>query len=159
MKVETKLTGVDNVLDMLRRLPPEVVSKSGGPALRALRKGGKVIQRAEIQNLDAQMVHDDDREATGLLRKNIVVSRGKAPTGGKGERVLVRVRRKTYPGRSGKPVTTLQTANLKEYGSSQQEPRSFIRRAFNEKAPEAISTVERELVKDIDRIAKKLLKA
>lgn len=153
-----KMRGLDGVLAMLERLPPEVVSKRGGPVLLALRKGGRVIQRAEQQNLDAGMVDDDDRESTGLLRENIVVSRGKAPTGSKGERVVVRIRRKTYPNRSGKPVTTHKTANIKEYGSSKQAPRSFIRKAFNEKAPEAIATVDRELVRDIDRRAAKYLK-
>lgn len=153
-----KLHGLDGVLAMLQKLPAEVASKGGGPALRALRKGGRVLQRAEQQNLDASMVGDDDREATGLLRDNIVVSRGKAPIGSKGERVLVRIRRKTYPDRTGKPVTTHKSAHLKEYGSSQQTPRSFIRKAFNEKASEAMKTVETELVRDLDRLAAKLLK-
>jgi HK97 gp10 family phage protein len=154
MKAEVKLSGAD-VVGMLQKLPPEIVSKRGGPVLRALRKGAKVIERAEKQHLESQL----EDESTGLLMKNIVVSRGEAPSGGKGERVLVRIRRKAYPDRNGHTVTTLQSAQLKEYGSSKQAPQSFIRRAFTEKAAEAITTTEKALLADIDRISKKLLKA
>lgn len=160
MKAEVKLSGAD-VLGMLQKLPPEVVSKAGGPVLRALRKGARVIQLEESLNLAADLgsLTDDEKTSTGLLLKNIVVSRGKAPTGSKGERMLVRIRRVAYPDRTGETVTTLQSAQLKEYGSSKQAPRSFIRKAFTEKAPEAIRTTEKALIADIDRIATKLLKA
>ncbi len=154
-----KLTGIDGVLDTLKSLPPEVVSKRGGPVKSALRKGALVILRQEKANLQAVTANTNDegkRESTGLLLKNLIASRGKAPTGGKGERYLVRVRRKTYPRKSGKPVTTLATANILEYGSSKQPAEPFIRPAFLSKAEEAIKTVERELVAGIDRIVKKL---
>lgn len=159
MKVEVKLTGINGVLDTLKQLPPEVVSKRGGPALAALRKGARVIlnqEKANLQAVTANATESGKIESTGLLLKNLTVTRGKAPTEGKGERVLVRIRRKTYTRAGGKPVTTLKTANLLEYGSSQQPAEPFIRPAFSAKAAEAISTVERELVKGIDRIVKKL---
>lgn len=160
MKVEVKLEGVDGVLATLKALPAEVVSRRGGPVKSALRKGALVILKAEKANLQAVTSNANDegkRYSTGLLLKNLIASRGKAPTGGNGERYLVRVRRKTYPGRKGgKPVTTLQAANLLEYSSSKQPAEPWIRPAFLSKAPEAIKTIETELVKGIDRVVKKL---
>lgn len=159
MRVELQLHGLDGVLQTLQSLPAEVVSKGGGPVKSALRKGALVILRQEKLNLQAVIASQTasgQLESTGLLLKNLIASRGKAPNDGKGERYLVRVKRKSYPRQGGKPVTTLMTAQLLEYGSSKQPAEPFIRPAFNAKAREAISTTEIELVKGIDRIVKKL---
>lgn len=164
--VELKLTGLDGVLDTLKSLPAEVVSKRGGPVLAALKKGAKVIQLQEKANLRAAISSGTaEAESTGLLEKNVVVTRGKAPNDGNGERVLVRVRRVAYNGdklkkgeKVGKRVTTLKTASLLEYGSSHQPATPWIRPAFAAKAEEAIRTVERELLAGINRIVAKLAK-
>lgn len=158
--VEVKLTGVDGVLATLKSLPPEVVSKRGGPVKSALRKGAVVIFKQAKANLQAAVANTDDegkRLSTGLLEKNLVVTRGKQPTGSKGERYLVRVRRKSYPDRKGGAVaTTLKTAQILEYGSSKQPAEPWLRPAFQSMASTAIKTVEVELVKAIDRVVKKL---
>lgn len=157
-----KLRGLDGVLGMLQSLPAEVVSKRGGPVKSALRKGAVVLHKQAKANLRAAIAHqsdEDDQRSTGLLLDNLVVTRGKPPADGKGERYLVRVRRKSYKRKSGEAVTTLKTAQLLEYGSSQQPAEPWLRPAFNARAAEAITTVERELVKGIDRIVTKLAKA
>jgi HK97 gp10 family phage protein len=159
--VELKVTGLDGVLDMLKKLPPEVVSKRGGPVKAALRKGALVIQAEEKKNLLAVIARTDDqieRQATGLLLDNIIVSRGKQPIGTKGERYLVRVKRKVYPrnNNEGGDTTTLKTARLLEYGSSKQPPRPWIRPAAAAKAQEAVDVTSQELVKRINAIVKKL---
>lgn len=157
-----KLTGADDVLRMLQQMPAEVVSKRGGPVRAALRKGAKVIQQQEIANLNAATAGGNT--STGLLAKNVVVTRGKPPTDGKGERYLVRVKRKGYPNRSGGKgkrttgVTTIKTAQLLEYGSSKQPAEPWIRPAFKSRAVEAINVATSSLVQAIDRIAKRLLK-
>lgn len=159
MKVEMQLSGLDGVLDTLRSLPGEVVSKRGGPVRAALRKGALVIHRAELANLQAVTSNTTDtgvRESTGFLAKNVVVTRGKAPADGKGERYLVRVRRKAYPDRTGKTVTTLAAAQLLEYGSSKQPAEPWIRPAFQSRASEAVATTQRELLASIERIVRKL---
>lgn len=159
--VELKLSGLDGVLDLLKKLPEETVSKRGGPVKSALRKGAVVILKQEQANLravTANATSSEKIESTGLLLANLVASRGKAPTSGKGERYLVRVRRRSYPRKGGKAVSTLATANLLEYGSEKQPAEPWIRPAFAAKAEEAIRTVERELVKGIDRVVKKLAK-
>jgi HK97 gp10 family phage protein len=160
MKVDVKVTGLDGVLDTLKSLPAEVVSKRGGPVRAALRKGAVVILKQEQANLQAVTANATEAgkiASTGLLLKNLVVTRGKEPNGTKGERFLVRIRRKAYArAGGGKPVTTLKTAQLLEYGSSKQPAEPWIRPAFLTKAEEAIRTVEREMVAGIDRIVKKL---
>ncbi len=158
MKMETKLSGLDGVLETLKSLPPEVVSRRGGPVKSALRKGALVILKQEKANLQVVTMNQtgEERQNTGLLLANLIASRGKAPSDGKGERYLVRVRRKSYPRKSGKAVTTLKTAQLLEYGSSKQPAEPWIRPAFAAKASDAIKTVERELLAGIDRIVKKL---
>ena len=75
MKVEVKVSGLDGVLDTLKSLPAEVVSKRGGPVRAALRKGAVVIQKQEKANLQAVTVNADDPDkaaSTGLLLKNVV---------------------------------------------------------------------------------------
>ena len=160
MKTEVRLSGIDGVLDLLKQLPPEIVSKRGGPVRAALRKGAVVIQKAELENL-ARSLSNEPRYTTGLLEKNVVVTRGKAPTGGNGERYLVRVRRKAYVGKVGrsggtKATTTIAAAQLLEYGSSTQPAEPWIRPAFQSKAREAIETTERELLASIGRVVRKL---
>jgi HK97 gp10 family phage protein len=159
--LELKVTGLDGVLDMLKKLPPEVVSKRGGPVKAALRKGALVIQAEEKKNLLAVIARTDDqieRQATGLLLDSIIVSRGKQPIGTKGERYLIRVKRKVYPrnNNEGGDTTTLKTARLLEYGSSKQPPRPWIRPAAASKAQEAVDVTSQELVKRINAIVKKL---
>ena len=156
-RITLQLRGLDGVLELLQKLPADVVSKRGGPVLKALRTGARVIQREAALNLARAVgsLGSDDVTSSGLLLKNLVATRGKEPTGTKGERYLVRVRRKSYQ-RKGEPVTTLKTAQLLEYGSAQQPAEPWLRPAFAAKAEPAIRTVETTLVKDLDRIVRKL---
>jgi HK97 gp10 family phage protein len=158
LRVDIELRGVDGVLELLKQLPPEVVGKRGGPVKAALRKAAQVIHRAAKANLQAAVAaakDGDEQLSTGLLIKNLVVTRGKEPSGGNGERYLVRVRRKSYQ-RKGQSVTTLKTAQLLEYGSSKQPAEPWLRPAFESRARAAISTAEVELAKAIDRAVRKL---
>lgn len=152
-----ELKGLDGVLRTLQELPPEVVSKAGGPVKRALRKGAQVLLREAALNLAraTDNLSTDDQENTGLLLSALVATRGKAPSGGNGERYLVRVKRLTYQ-RPGPTTTTLATANLLEYGSEKQQAEPWLRPAFAAKAQQAIQTVESELIKDIDRVVRRL---
>lgn len=159
MKTEVKMTGLNGVLETLKSLPPELVSKRGGPVKSALRKGAQVIFKQAKANLERSVSNASDdgkRYSTGLLLENLVVTRGKKPLSGNGERYLVRVRRKTYPRKGKRPFTTLASANLLEYGSSKQTAEPWLRPAFNSRARESIYTIESELLKAIDRVVKKL---
>lgn len=160
MQIDLTLTGLDGALDTLKSLPAEVVSKRGGPVRASLRKGAVVLFKAAKANLVASL-QNEPRYSTGLLMKNLVVTRGKAPTEGNGERYLVRVRRKVYPAKAGRShgglaVTTVKAAQLLEYGSEKQPAEPWLRPAFESKAREAIDAVESDLLRSIDRIVRKL---
>jgi len=148
MLVEMRITGIDGVLDLLKKLPPSVVSKRGGPVRAALRKGALKISKPAKANLRRSAAGEDN---TGLLLSSLVVSRGKPPTDGRGERYLVRIKRQNYK-RKGQTVTTLKTANLLEYGSSQQPAEPWLRPAFLSNAQAAIDETIRSLLDAINKI-------
>jgi HK97 gp10 family phage protein len=154
MKVEFNITGIPGIIRTLSSLPAEVVSKKGGPVKLALAKGARFLRDKERQNLQAVLEPGD--ESTGLLEQNIIASRGKAPSGGNGERYVVRIKRKMYPGRKGEQVSTLKSAQLKEYGSVQQPARSFIRRTVDQHGEATINVIVSDLLARVDRIIAKL---
>ncbi|NGR09397.1 hypothetical protein G5B41_17795 [bacterium SGD-2] len=162
MKITMDIKGLDGVLQTLQSLPPEIVSKRGGPVKLALAKAARVIQAQAKTNLKAAIAMNGD-VSTGLLEKNVVVTRGKEPIGTRGERYLVRVRRKAYDGeklgkrqKAGKRVTTHKTASLLEYGSSHQPPTPWLRKAVKQKGQEAIDVFTSDLNRRIDATVKKL---
>lgn len=162
MKKSIDIQGLDGVLKTLQSLPPEIVSKRGGPVKLALAKAARVIRDQAAVNLD-KAIRINGAQSTGLLGKNVVVTRGKEPIGTKGERYLVRVRRKAYDGekiskrqKAGKRVTTHKTASLLEYGSSHQPATPWLRPAVEEKGSEALSVFTTELNRRIDAAVKKM---
>lgn len=152
MKIEMTLTGVDGLLKTLKSLPPEIVSKRGGPVKLALAKGARFLRDKAKANLTSQIARNGD-ESTGLLLQNVIASRGKAPFDGKGERYLVRVKRKSY---NKSKATTLQTANLLEYGSEHQPATPWLRPALNAHGRETINVVVNDLKNRIDKVIAKL---
>lgn len=162
MAVEAvRIEGLEGVLKTLKSLPPEVVSKRGGPVRFALRKAAVLIQKQAIVNLDHITATPNEgdlpHESTGLLKANVMVTRGKAPAGGKGETFRVRIRNKPYPQvGNAKKVTTAQVGRLLEYGTSKRQPYPWIRPAFESKKNQALSVFTTEVVKKIAQIQKKL---
>lgn len=170
IRVEMKLQGAEQLLSALRRLPPEVVSKRGGPVKLALAKGARFMRDKAKENLRSSIARNGD-VSTGLLEKSVIASRGKAPIGGKGERYLVRVKRKAYDAekltkrdtrgnpKARKRVTTLQTANLLEYGSVHQPATPWLRPAVSSHGQATINLVTTDLGKRIEREFAKLANA
>lgn len=159
-RTEVQITGIDNVLTMLRTLPAEVVGKRGGPVKTWLRKGAKYLQKRLLERLDHVTSNETthpERENTQTLKRSSIVSRGKAPNDGKGERYLVRWKRITYT-RAGKPVTTHKTAQLLEYGSGEQPAEPFIRPTVQTEGRTTIDLITNGLAADVDRIAQRMLK-
>lgn len=146
----------------MKSLPPEIVSAKGGPVKNALRKAANVIRAQAAANLKAAIAINGS-VSTGLLEKNLVVTRGKEPRGTRGERYLVRVRRKAYDGdklgrrqKAGKRVTTHKTASLLEYGSSHQPATPWLRPAVKQKGQQAIEVFTSDLNRRIEATVKKL---
>lgn len=154
-----RVEGLAGVLDALKQLPGEIVSKGGGVVKLSLRKAAKIIQAEEQQNLqriiDEPNIGGQDK-STGLLKQNIVVSRGRMPPGVNGERVLVRVRNKSYPEQKGKGSTTAANARRLEFGTERRRPYPFIRPAFESKKAEALEVFVTDLKARITRIIRKL---
>ena len=164
MAIESfRVEGLQGVLDTLKQLPPELVSKNGGPVRTALRKAAVLIQKQAQANVQAIMDTPNaggmPSESTGLLLKNIVAQRIKPPRGQRGERFMVRVRKKRYDGGADwKPRNTAQIGTLLEQGTETRQAMPWMRPAFESKKAEAVAVFERELPAAIDRIVKKLAK-
>jgi len=149
------LHGLDDVLRKLKALPPEIVSKRGGPVKSALRKGAKVIAVQAVENINAITEKPDESGyvSTGTLAKAVTVSRDPKPQqSGANERYRIHIRRKTYPD----GTKTVATGRYLEFGTEQRPPTPWMLPAFLEKRQQALDTVVSELLKGIDRIVKKL---
>lgn len=156
---EIKLDGLNGVLDMLKKLPAEVtMSKQGGMVNLAMRKGARLIQKKQKETLQAA-IDKGGSESTGLLKKNLQIKRGRYS--GQGHKLVLTVRRKSYPKKSKgekRPASTRQTAQLLEYGSSQQPATPWVRPAFIATAETAIRTISSDLTNRVDKAAQKQLK-
>lgn len=138
-----RIEGLAGVLDLLKQLPPEIVSKSGGPVKLALRDAANVLRDEARRNVNRIVTEPNvdglPTDSTGLLEKNIVSGRSKPASGVKGERFAVRIRRKPYAVASGqKPVSTPQVGRLLEYGTEKMQPHAWLRPAFDSKKAEAV---------------------
>lgn len=157
MTLELKVTGLDGVIDTLEKLPPEIVSKRGGPVKLALKRAALVIRAEVAKNLKERLSPDK----TGLVEKSLVATRGKQNLGFNGERYVVRFKKLKYKGRTdgGRKdgeLLTIKTIQLFEYGSIKQRARKPIRDAARAKAQESVDTFSKELGKEIAKVVKKL---
>jgi len=171
LKMELKIEGAENIIDLLQSLPAEVVSKGGGPVRAGLRRGAKVIADQAKINLTRVVNSPGKMEAnygTGLSARSIIVKR-KRPFGGvKGERFIVTVKPVEYPpvrfrGSEGVLrrfrkgfLKTNDAAFMLERGTSKQEKEPWLRPAFESKAREAIDVTIAQTLAAIDRVVKRM---
>ena len=151
-----EVSGLDGVLDTLKALPPEIVSKRGGPVKLALAKGARLLRVAAAQNL-ARVIAQDGADTTGMTLKNLVAGRGKYS--GNGEKYVVRVRRKSYTNAKGAKTNTQRSASLLEYGAKDQPATPWLRPAAESNAQRIVDTVNADLVRRVNLIVKKLQRA
>lgn len=164
-----RVEGLDGVLKTLKELPPEIVSKRGGPVRKALRKASLLIKnemQANVQKIiDDPNMSEDGRviplKSTGLAVKNIITTRRKNPPGVKGEwyRVGPRLRKK-YPKISDNAQETTVVQNLRqlETGTERRKPYPWARPAYDAKKYQVIPLFVTELKNDIGRIENRLAK-
>lgn len=161
MKVTVQMQGLAGVLATLHALPPEVVSKRGGPVRAAVRKGSKIIRdeaRLQKNARDSAPGKTGVNYATGFSAGHIIMKRTKL-TSIKGERFVVTVRPAPHPNghRIGKrPLKANDAAFMQEVGTATQPAEPWMRPAFAAKAEMATRTMETELINGVDRIVKKL---
>lgn len=163
MKVEFEMRGLDGVLETLRRLPPEVVSKRGGPVVASLRKGARILVKQSKDNFRAAVAMPGKTgitDTTGFTEKQITAKRRNPPSGTKGERVVVTVNPKPHPTSKGKyrgrTIRANDIAFIMEAGSSKQPATPWLRPAYYARRDEVVRVVEADLVKRVDKIVKKL---
>lgn len=175
MRADIKIKGLDNVLQLLQSLPPEVVSKRGGPVKAVLARAARLIRdeaKANVRRIiEEPNIGGRDNLSTGALEKSIVATRGKPPIGGKGERYIVwpGSARKAYKNsrrnqRLGRTGTDYEIAppqfygKFLEYGTKRMSAKPWLRPAFQKKREAAVDLIERELPRAIDRIIRKMKK-
>lgn len=144
--MKTKFEGFAELAELLRSLPAEVVSKSGGPLRAGLQKAAKFIAddasgnaaRLPVSNIDDR----DEYIRTGRLSKGIKVRRDPNPPQGVTERVVVKPRGVPY-------------WHLVEFGTETMPARPYMRPAFEARKAEAVSVFRTELSKAIERAIKR----
>lgn len=160
MAVDTQtLHGVDDLLAKLKSLPPEIVSKRGGPVKSGLRKGAVVIQRAAQAKIRA-IVQGPDKDgyvSTDTLAKSVAVRRDKNPgRAGANERYRVIISRSKQFTYRDNLTKAIMTARWLEYGNEKRPPTPWLTPAFFEARQDALDTTVKEIERGVERIVKKL---
>ena len=131
-----QMRGLSELQSALRKLPEAMQEQA---LTKAAIDGALVIQE------EAQVLVPVD---TGRLRNSIVVSRTYKQQGRS-----VRIRGAVVVGIKG---VARKYAHLVEYGSSKIGPRSFMRAALENKAPEALRAMGQQLGREIERAARRV---
>ncbi|UXC34782.1 hypothetical protein [Cupriavidus gilardii] len=158
------LHGLDDVLRKLQSLPPEIVSKRGGPVKSGLRKGATVVRdewRAQVQRIiDAPNKDEIPSKSTGLLQKSIIATRNPRPQQlGANEAYRVRIKSATYPATFGKNVTAYGVGRMLEVGTERRAPMPWAVPGFMASREQALNTVVTEINRAIQRVIRKMEKA
>ena len=162
MKIVTKMDGLEGVLATLQSLPPELVSKGGGPVRTAVRKAANIIRdeaRSQMTARGNSPGKTAQNYATGFTSKHIISRRTNLKFYKSGERFVVTVKTAIHPNGNkinGKPLRTNDAAFILENGSAKQPAEPWLRPAYNLKRQQATQSMEVELKAAIDRIIRKL---
>lgn len=165
MEMSLDIQGIDSVLETLKRLPPEVVSKRGGVVKQAVAAGARVIRNEARKNLikvTSSAGKTGISYGSGLTGKNVVIRRKNLKGGENGERYIVTVAYKPHPLYKSlykkRPIKFNDIAYMLEYGTSKQAAEPWLRPAYDLKKKEAMDKMQSDLIKKIDKIAQKTLK-
>lgn len=158
-----KIEGLDGVLKTLRELPPEIVSKNGGPVRSALSKAANMMLAEAKLNvrkiIDAPNQSGGD-ESTGLLLLSLRAKRGRLGGGEKGELYSVGIKQKQmYPAKfqdKRNSVSAAKVGRQLEYGTEKRMPMPWLRPAFDAKKGQVITMFVSELNKKLGAIVRKL---
>jgi hypothetical protein len=152
--IEVRIEGLGPLLETLKALPPEIVSKRGGPVRAGLRKAAVVVQKEYQGNIDRIATEGETNESTGTLRRAVIVSRRK-PGNFKGERFWLRVKRGAK-NPDGVPANTV--GGVLEFGDQRVPAKAPMRRAWEAKKQQALATFLSETPKAIDAAVKRARK-
>jgi len=152
------IQGLDGLLEALKALPPELVSKNGGPVGRGLRAGAKLVAgqaRTNVRTIVAKPNKDGrNSRSTQALEKAIVTKRDPRPQrSGANERFVVTVR-----GNQVNPVTGRRIGEyggVLEFGSAKLPAERWLRGAIESKKDEALQTIVTTMRKGLDAAVRK----
>lgn len=158
-----RIEGLAGVLDMLKSLPADIVSKNGGPVRTALRKGALLIQEQARDNI-RRIIEEPNKggiisESSGALEESVQIKRRKLPGGLKGERYWAGVVRL-----SGKKLAKLAArkneptsfyALFLEKGTERAVKHPFWVVAVEAKKDEFFKVFEEEIKKGLEKAVKK----
>ena len=156
MTTQVQVHGLREINARLKALPARI---QGRPVVNALRKAGRVVQKAAQARV---------RKRTGALRDNIIVSRKRTKEpGSETVQVTIRARAKKYKDnarnrRSGRvggayaDVGPLFYARFLEFGTSKMAAIPFLRPAYETHKHELPEIFRVELAAAIERAASKL---
>ena len=143
-----RIEGVDDLLTAMKRLPPELISKKGGPCKLAMKAGATVIRDEAKARVAVGHQPGDDVH----VRDNIIVSRDPRPRASGAdvtERFVVRVKRKKQDPKLG-PGT--KNWGALEFGNEHQAARPFLRPAFEAKKEQALAVIVSKLRDGVAKI-------
>lgn len=147
-----RIEGLEGVLDALRQLPPEMVSKAGGPVKLALKRAAEVIlseSRANVRKIIDTPNADNDNRSTGLLLLSLQAKRSRPTQNQRGEAYMVGIKRnQKYPAfrqAKGEVTTAAQIGRQLEYGTEKRRPMPWLRPAFDAKKGQAVQMFSDEL--------------
>lgn len=146
------IDGLGQILKTLESLPAEYVKKGGSAIRLSLRSSAQVVQAESQLNVDRLAAEGETNEATGTLRKAIIVSR-KKPGNFKGERYWLRIKRGSKS-ESGQPATTYGA--VLEFGDERIPAKAWMRRAWEAKKGEALDKFMSEAERRINAITKQI---
>jgi hypothetical protein len=160
------IEGLDDVLRRLKALGAEA-SKRGGPVRKAVLAGAKVVAkeaRANIERIVSEQNKSGDNSTSGLMAKSIKPLRGKANRNGlKGETYTLRAPAAArYPDSERNPGgdAVQKIANILEYGGThngvRRDAHPWMRPAFHAKKGEAVTVMQATILKEIEKLEKKL---
>lgn len=146
MNFSSSVTGADKVAKVLANLPAKTRSAAGR---KALREGAKVVKAEASANV--KKITSESKVATGTLARGLAVYGMKKLRGMLRTGVMVRkglVHKRII---KGSPVRVGLYASVLEYGKRNQPPRSWLRKAADDKSGQVYAKIREELAKNIDK--------
>lgn len=159
-----RVEGLDGVLAALKKLPPEIVSRAGGPVKLSLKEAAELLRDEAKGNvrriIDEPNIDGELSDSTGLLLLSIQAKRSRVPRGKNGEAYVVGIKRgQKYPeSRQGQKggITAVQVGRLLEYGTENRAPKPWLRPAFDAKGGAALSLFVKRLRERTQKVIDKI---
>lgn len=160
-----RLTGLDDVVRALERMPGGITGKNGGIARKALREGGKIVLAQAKLNLARSIAAPGKTGITDSTGFTVQQLRSKTPklaikrrflSGQAGEMIVVSTTGAKHPTSPGKyrrrTIQANDIAFMLEAGTATIQALPWLRPAFLSTAQRALGAIQRSMVLDVQRL-------